>query len=269
MALYALLAKGSLCKTELPEQVNSNSDMGVGVHSDSSKAKGKNVVGSCSRKRSDSEPGCCLKDELKCQNAAHGLLVELVDSVDNFQVVVSDSKQSNLDSSQLHEVEPSSSISNTFSEMNGNRTSYSYVEMPIGVGMSGLGTSGMAMEGPSESGSYNFNNTNWIAGDQSRHCTSIESSCNGLILNDWGRCGMPPLSWGGRVVGKREVKGYAKGNCGVRGEEYDTFVNIFEGGSLLYCNMSFEALLNVRKQLEELGFPCKAVNNGLWLQVHH
>ncbi|KAM7254752.1 hypothetical protein ACFE04_019993 [Oxalis oulophora] len=30
--------------------------------------------------------------------------------------------------------------------------------------------------------------------------------------------------------------------------------------------MSFESMLNVRKQLEELGFPCKAVNDGLWLQ---
>lgn len=44
-------------------------------------------------------------------------------------------------------------------------------------------------------------------------------------------------------------------------------MNIFEGGSLLYCNMSFEALLTVRKQLEEFGFPCKALNDGLWLQV--
>ncbi len=44
-------------------------------------------------------------------------------------------------------------------------------------------------------------------------------------------------------------------------------MNIFERGSLLYCNMSFDALLSVRKQLEEFGFPCKAVNDGLWLQV--
>jgi hypothetical protein len=31
--------------------------------------------------------------------------------------------------------------------------------------------------------------------------------------------------------------------------------------------MSFDSLLSVRKQLEEFGFPCKAVNDGLWLQV--
>ena len=122
--------------------------------------------------------------------------------------------------------------------------------------------------GPSEEGPcYHLNNNNWLASDQSRHCSSLDSSCSGLMLNDWGRCGMASLSWGGRIVGKRQVKSYVKGNCGVRGEEYDAFVNIFEGGSLLYCNMSFEALLNVRKQLEELGFPCKAVNDGLWLQV--
>ncbi|KAF2289173.1 hypothetical protein GH714_029231 [Hevea brasiliensis] len=267
LAVDTLLAKGALCKTEHSEQGNSSSDMGVGTHSDSSQAKGKNLVASCSRKRLESESVCCLKDELKCQSAAHGFLVELTDSMDEFQGVFSGSKRSNLDSVSPIEVEQTSSLSNTFSEMNGNGTLCSSVEMPIGVGMSGLGTSRVAMEGPSESGLHHFNNNNWIAGDQSRHCTSTEPSCNGLVLNDWGRCGLPSLSWGGRVVGRRQVTGYAVGNCGVCGEEYDTFVNIFEGGSLLYCNMSFEALLNVRKQLEELGFPCKAVNNGLWLQL--
>ncbi|KAJ9154506.1 hypothetical protein P3X46_027830 [Hevea brasiliensis] len=266
LALYTLLAKGAFCKTEHSEQGNSSSEIGVGIHSDSSKAKGKNLVDSCSRKRLESELGRCLQDELKSQSAAHGLLVELIDSVDDFQVVVSDSKQSNLDTVQPCDAKQSS-LSNPFSEMNENRTSCSYVEMPIHVGTSGLGTSGVAMEGPSESGPCHLNNNNWITGDQSRHCSSREPSCNGLMLNDWGRCGMPSLSWGGRVVGRRQLKCYAKGNCGVRGEEYDTFVNIFEGGSLLYSNMSFEALLNVRKQLEELGFPCKAVNDGLWLQM--
>lgn len=165
-------------------------------------------------------------------------------------------------------IDQSSSMSNSFSDTEGIRTSCSYVEMPIGSGTSGLGASGMAMEGPSEEGScYHLNNNNWLANHQSRHCSSMDSSCSGLTLNDWGRCGVASLSWGGRIVGKRQVKSYAKGNCGVHGEEYDAFVNIFEGGSLLYCNMSFEALLNVRKQLEELGFPCKAVNDGLWLQV--
>ncbi|KAK8960393.1 hypothetical protein KSP40_PGU011647 [Platanthera guangdongensis] len=84
-------------------------------------------------------------------------------------------------------------------------------------------------------------------------------------LRDLGRFNMPSL-WGGRTVGRRKVKS-AKVNCGLSSEEYDAFHNVFEGGSLLYCNMSFEALLNVRKQLEELGFPCRSVNDGLWLQT--
>ncbi|KDP27801.1 hypothetical protein JCGZ_18881 [Jatropha curcas] len=267
LALYTLLAKGALCKTEHAEQGNSTPEMDVGIHSDSSKAKGKNLVDNCPRKRTESELGQCLKDELKGQSMIHGHMVELIDSMDDYQVVVSDSKQPNLDTVHPHGVEQSSSLCSKFSEMNGNRTSCCYGEMPIGVGASGLGTSGLAVEGPSEAGSYNLNNNNWVSGDQSRHCTSMEQSCDGIILNDWGRCSVTPLSWGGRVVGRRQVKSYAKGNFVVHGEDYDTFVNIFEGGSLLYCNMSFEALLNVRKQLEELGLPCKAVNDGLWLQM--
>ncbi|KAJ3676166.1 hypothetical protein LUZ60_003578 [Juncus effusus] len=80
-------------------------------------------------------------------------------------------------------------------------------------------------------------------------------------------------SWGNnsnnRTVGRRKVKNTPakEGSCLLPSDEYEAFMNIFEGGSLLYCNMSFEALLNARKQLEELGFPCKALNDGLWLQM--
>ena len=81
--------------------------------------------------------------------------------------------------------------------------------------------------GPSEEGPcYHLNNNNWLASDQSRHCSSVDHHVV-------GSCWMT-----GEDVGWHH------------GEEYDAFVNIFEGGSLLYCNMSFEALLNVRKQLE-------------------
>lgn len=113
---------------------------------------------------------------------------------------------------------------------------------------------GAPVEGPSEeSMCYHFSNSDWLTENESRSV-------------DWGRNDIPFL-WGGRVMARRQVRCYGKGNCGLRGDEYDTFINIFEGGSLLYCNMSFEALLNVRKQLEELGFPCKAVNDGLWVQM--
>ncbi|KAK2645901.1 hypothetical protein Ddye_021096 [Dipteronia dyeriana] len=270
LALYPLLAKGSFCKTEHFEQESSSSEMGTGIRSDSCKAKGKNLTDSCSSKRLESEIGCLnITDDLEGRDTAHNLLVELADCVVDYQTGVSDSKQQvkqagyaqpKLETVNPCNVNQSSSMGSSYPDTDRARSSCSYVEMP--------GASSMAMEGPSEESScYHLNNNSWLSSDQSKHCSSVDSSCNAIMVNDWGRCGMPGLSWGGRVVDRRQVKGYAKANCGVRGEDYDAFVNIFEGGSLLYCNMSFEALLNVRKQLEELGFPCKAVNDGLWLQM--
>lgn len=278
LALYTFLAKGAHCKAEHSEQGSCSSEMGTDSHSDSPQAKGKFLIDSCTNKMLESELGhLSLKDDLEGHNTAHNLLVELADSVVDSQTGISHSNQQLQETaySQLNmeprfpcNMEGPSSSSPSFPDVDGIRTSCSYVEMPIGVRASGLGTAGMAMEGPSEEGPcYHLNNNSWLARDQSRQCSSMNSSCDGLMINDWERCGMPPLSWGGRVVRKRQLKGYARENCGVRGEEYDAFVNIFEGGSLLYCNMSFEALLDVRKHLEELGFPCKAVNDGLWLQM--
>ncbi|XVF38725.1 hypothetical protein REPUB_Repub20aG0126600 [Reevesia pubescens] len=241
LALYTLLAKGALYKNEHSDSCSSP-NIAMGASPESSKAKGKILVDSCT-------PDC---------------VVDIQTGVSSSDQQVQQPEYSRSEPMYHCNMDHSSSMNNSFSDAEGIRTSCSYVEMPIGVGTSG----GMAMEGPSEEGScYPLNNNNWFASDQPRHCSSVDSSCSGLMLNDWGRCGMASLSWGGRVVGKSKVKSYAKGNCGVRGEEYDAFVNILEGGSLLYCNMSFEALLNVRKQLEELGFPCKAVNDGLWLQM--
>lgn len=272
LALYTLLAKDAFCKAEHPEQESSTSEMGMGTHSNSSKVKGKNLIDNGTSKILESELGHMnLKDELEGHNAAHNILVELADGVVDFQYGANTIQQvsctqSNLGPRHSCNMERTTSFSNTFSD--GIRSSCSYVEMPIAVGTDGLGANEVAMEGPSEEGSCYLNNNNWLSGDQSAHCSSMNSSCNGLMPSEWGRCGLPP-SCGDRVVGRRQVKGHAKGNSGVCREEYDAFANIFEGGSLLYCNMSFEALLNVRRQLEELGFPCKAVNDGLWLQVRN
>lgn len=263
-------------KTEHSQEGSSSAEMSIDVDSESSKGKGKILSDNCTGKALESELGSLtLKADPEGPDVAHNLLVELVDCMVDFQTGVPDPKQevqqvvytrSNLGTLDPCDMEQSSSLSNSFKEIKANGIPCSYIEMPIVAGTSEPGTSGVAMEGPSEEGSYHLNNNNWLTNDQSSHCTPMDPTCG--ILNDWGRCGMPPsFSWGGRVVGRRQVKGYVKGNSGVRGEDYDTFVNIFEGGSLLYCNMSFEALLNVRKQLEELGFPCKAVNDGLWLQV--
>ncbi|XP_068332514.1 uncharacterized protein [Pyrus communis] len=277
LAFYAFLAKGAQSKQEDYDHGSSSSEAGTDTPSDSSNAKGKNLIDSFANKRLESEVGrLTIKDDVEGHNTARSLLIELADCVVDFQTRVSNSKQqvqqvadpqANLEPGYNCSMGGPSSLKNSLSEIDVMRTSC-YAEMPVGVGASRLGANGVAMEGPSDEGScYHLNNNSWFARDQSRQCSSMNSSTSELMPNDWGRCGMPPLSWGGRVVGRRQVKGYAKGNFGVGGEEYDAFVNIFEGGSLLYCNMSFEALLNVRKQLEELGFPCKAVNDGLWLQM--
>lgn len=236
------------------------------------------MIDSFTDKRFESELGSLsLKDGMEGHNTARNLLVELADCVVDFQTGDSNSRkqvqqvadpQSKLESGYPYNTGRSSS-SNSFSDTNAIQTSCSYTEMPVSVGASGLVAAGVALEGPSDEGScFHLNNNGWLARDDySRNCSSMNTSSTELMPSDWGRCGMPSLSWGGRIVGKRQLKGHATGNIGVHGEEYDSFVNIFEGGSLLYCNMSFEALLNVRKQLEELGFPCKAVNDGPWLQV--
>ncbi|VAH68383.1 unnamed protein product [Triticum turgidum subsp. durum] len=118
--------------------------------------------------------------------------------------------------------------------------------------------------GPSaESTSYQFNENMWLSNEQTKNYFSRTSSSNVLVPCEWGRPTAP--LWGGRVVGRRQVR-CSRGSS-LSADEYNTFMNIFERGSLLYCNMSFDALLSVRKQLEEFEFPCKAVNDGLWLQM--
>lgn len=276
LAFYAFLAKSALCKGEQPEEGCLSNEMGTSSHPDFPKVEGNNLSYRGTDKHLETELGSMsLENDLEAHNAACNVMVGPVDDVVGSKTGVHGSTQQLLQGSRAgSHMEPrfngnveQLSSSNSFSCMNSARSSPSYLEMPNGVATSGLTGNGVAMEGPSEEGScYQLNNNSWLSRDQ-RRCNTMNTSYNGFMPSEWGRCGMPPLSWGGRVVGQRQVKGYAKGNCGMSEEEYDAFVNIFEGGSLLYCNMSFQALLNVRKHLEELGFPCKAVNDGLWLQV--
>ncbi|CAA3011387.1 BTB domain-containing [Olea europaea subsp. europaea] len=273
LALFILLAKGTLCKTGHHEQGSSNSDVVTSTYSDLSKEKGNHLVDGCPEDMLEPEGFRKLKDEVESHYTAHNILVELVDCVVDShsdvanckqQVQKSACSQSNLESRYQSNTERTSASNKVYADE--VSTSCSYLNMPIGVGMNGSMDNGVIMEGPSdEDSSYQLNNC-WPPDDQMQ-CMSMNSSCNMLIPNEWGRCDMQPLSWGGRIVGRSEVKTCLKRQCGVSREDYDAFVNIFEGGSLLYCNMSFEALLNVRKRLEEIGFPCKAVNDGLWLQM--
>ncbi|KAL5701247.1 hypothetical protein ACHQM5_026607 [Ranunculus cassubicifolius] len=277
LALCTLLAKAAFFKAEPPESGNTSFDMGIQACSDSSGEKGENGSDNLSNEQSiEAELGnVSLKDDCERHKTAHKILVELADCVVDIRSGTSDQKaelqgacsQLNQETRYSGQMDQATSILKSLSNPDGGRTSYSYVEIPTNVEGSRIRGSGVAMEGPSEESTcYHLNNNIWLPRDQSRQCSSVTSSCNNFTSNEWGRCGVPP-SWGGRVVGKRQVKNYAKGYSSVLGEEYEAFINIFEGGSLLYCNMSFEALLSVRKQLEEMGFPCKAVNDSLWLQM--
>lgn len=254
--MYTLLAKGAFSKTEPTEQGGSISD---------TKAQNQKLTSGGSNKKISSKVARLnLEDEGDGHDTAQTIIVELADRVVDSQTGLTNSKRQMQDSGSSQsdiasKCQCNTEQTTTTPHTNEINCSSSYQDMPIGGDMS-------AMEGPSEeSPCYQLNNNSWLGGGQT-FGNGMSSSCNDDMSNEWGRCGMP-MSWGGRIVGRRELKTCAKGICGLSSEDYDTFVNIFEGGSLLYCNMTFEALLNVRKQLEELGFPCKSVNDGLWLQV--
>lgn len=108
-----------------------------------------------------------------------------------------------------------------------------------------------------------------LSKDQSQQCSSSKfTSFNRAFPNEWGRYGssLTP-SWGGRVVETKQIKACPKESDFSDTEKLDSLFSIFEGGRILYCHMTFEGMLDVRRQLEELAFLCKSVYDGLWLQV--
>ncbi|ONK68252.1 uncharacterized protein A4U43_C05F9310 [Asparagus officinalis] len=264
LALYTLLAKCSTSESNHAERESSSSKMGM-TTAESCIPKEKNLTDDRGKHLMESElQRLGIQYNVEGHKTAHNILIELADCVVDFHADEPYSKS--VSSRQPTYSQPvldsrySSKTEQPAIDSYASRSSCSFIDMRNSIDRMG-GNEG-AMEGPSgESNCYQLNNNSWFPRDQSSDC----SSSSGAISTDWGRCSVPPL-WGGRIVGKRQVKS-AKGYWGIQGEEYDSFINVFEGGSLLYCNMSFEALLNVRKQLEELGFPCKAVNDGLWLQM--
>ncbi|KAG0497454.1 hypothetical protein HPP92_002145 [Vanilla planifolia] len=251
LALFTLLAKAALSE-DTSEQESLESESVVNS-SGSCLPKDKNLVGNNHGKQlvALEMQQMNIQDNLKGHKAASNDLVDVAACMDSRYSI---------------KVEQSSTSGST-SDPNSSGGTSSFVEMRNGHEANRMVSSLFAMEGPSgeESSCFQINNSIWSSVDQPRSFSSFITSDNGASVNTWGSCNIPSL-WGGRTVGRRQIKN-AQGNCGVRSEEYDAFLNIFEGGSLLYCNMSFEALLNVRKQLEELGFPCRAVNDGLWLQM--
>ncbi|KAH9317087.1 hypothetical protein KI387_018856 [Taxus chinensis] len=108
-----------------------------------------------------------------------------------------------------------------------------------------------------------------LSKDPSQQCSSSKStSFSRAFPNEWGRYGSCPTpSWGGRVVERKPIKAYPKESDFSNTEKLYALLNIFEGGRILYCHMTFEGMLDVRRQLEELGFSCKSAYDGLWLQM--
>lgn len=273
LALYTLLSKSSVAEADHSEQASSSSETEMPTTSALLKEKAESIGGKQVLESEFRSFG--IEDNLEEHKAAHNILAELADWVVDVHTDVSYSKQLKGPQTTLSQPMLDSryglktelpAAPTTFAEPNSVSESGSYVEMNNDTEATRMARVGVAKEGPSgENTSYHLNNSMWLPRDQSREYSLTSSTRNGVVPNDWGRCNMPPI-WGGRTVGSRQVK-LSRGKCGIPSEVYDAFVNIFEGGSLLYSNMSFEALLNVRKQLEELGFPCKAVNDGLWLQM--
>ncbi|CAN8324663.1 unnamed protein product [Cochlearia groenlandica] len=242
LALYAFIANGALSNSEHSNQ-DSRFERGANFPLDSAKSKGKSAMDDISFSSLDCKLGRLdLKDGLK--DANDDLIVPLAEGVVDFQT---GGFGSNLMLQQ-----------SANSQTNFDRTCTSVVDKKEG--------SGVAIEGPSEE-VFHLSNDSWLSGADSRISPPLGSSSDGFVVNDWGKCGVSAFTWGGRVVGTMQLTTCVKGKYGFTEEEYNAFVNTFEGGLLLYCNMSFEVLLNARKQLEELGFPCKAVNDGLWLQM--
>lgn len=242
LALYAFISNGALSNSEHSNK-DSRFERETSFPLDSAISKGKSVMADFSFRSLDCKLGHLdIEDDLR--DASDDVIVPLAEGVIDFQRGVSGS---NL----VFQQSPNSQTSF-------GRTCTSVVDKTEG--------SGVAIEGPSEE-AYHLSNDSWLSGADSRNSPTLGSSSDGFVVSEWGNCGVSALTWGGRVVGTRQGTCSVKGKYGFTEEEYSAFVNTFEGGSLLYCNMSFEILLNARKELEELGFPCKAVNDGLWLQV--
>uniref|UniRef100_A0A7N0T215 BTB domain-containing protein n=1 Tax=Kalanchoe fedtschenkoi TaxID=63787 RepID=A0A7N0T215_KALFE len=240
LAVYALLLKGSLYNVDHPGQGSSSSENTICIKNDLFTLKGKAIVNTSFDKSLESELGrMSLNGNLDGHNAPQKVMPGRANCVMNLLSEVSNSRV---------------------------RASGGLVEMPDDAGTSSPHANFIPMEGPSGEKSYLLDDWSWVPRNQPGQCSSVGSSCNRCMRN-WGRYGNPDLPEGGRLGGNEQVVGYASENGLVHDEEDTTFRKIFEGGSLFYCNMSFEALLNVRKQLEELAFPCKALNDGLWLQM--
>ncbi|CAA6662051.1 unnamed protein product [Spirodela intermedia] len=277
LALYTLLARDAFTEENSSELSHSACEPGLSM-GDSSSLKGKKMDdGRTGKQLMESELQCMnLQDNaLEGYQAGQNLLVDLSKCVMNYEANAPSSistpvgqtltSLTGLDPRYSCKVENVASLNNSFSCSDAISVSCSHTDIHNCAERSRISGDISLIEGPSDDNTHcQLADDIWLSREQSRNSSSVSTSCSGSTP-DWGRSDVPP-PWGERKIGQRHVKSI-KGISAIQGEEYEAFSSIFEGGSLLYSHMSFEALLNVRKQLEELGFPCKTVNDGLWLQM--
>lgn len=252
LALYILLTKSALHKEDHPEQETSSYQSGIGASFDSHLPMGQHLAGAIDKKGLKATTQNSLVDfsdsSMHPLNYVFHLKPETVNNTVSTQPIISDCAN----------MGKMPSLNNLPNDSYDDHLSCSYTNVKDASVIDRRMLTGSSIEGPSEESTcYNFNSNIWSSGSQSRQFSSSCSSHSGMITSP---------SWGARTLGWRQCRN-AEVISGLSGEEFDAFMNIFEGGSLLYCNMSFGALLYSRKQLEDIGFTCKAVNDGLWLQV--
>ncbi|MQM07777.1 hypothetical protein Taro_040624 [Colocasia esculenta] len=278
LAIYTLLTKETFAMENQTVQTSSTCEPRLGI-SDSELPRIKKLTDVRTGKKGiESElQHMSLQDNLEGHKSAQGILVDLSDHVVDFEtdvpyctsapLVQTVALKTGLDPRYSCKVDSVASLDNSFACPDAIRLSCPHLEIQNDPETTGISGDNSSVEGPSDDNTcYNLNGNTWLSRESPRNSSRASTSCNGSMATEWVRCDNKSSSWGDKKVGRRQVKPI-KGKSAIWGKEREAFMNILEGGSLLYCHMSFEALLNVRKQLEELGFPCKAVNDGLWLQV--
>ncbi|KAK4405562.1 hypothetical protein Sango_0562700 [Sesamum angolense] len=194
------------------EQGSSSCEVVGSISSDSPKVNRKHLADERTNELLETGRGRSKsKDEFEGHNAAHSILFELADSIvdshsdfANYDQAQTSCNKSNLESRyNCNSGRPSASNA-FYADDTSASSSYLNVHIGVRVGMSGSAGSGLASEGPSDEESGYQLNSSWSPGDQMQ-CKSMNSSCNVLMPNEWEKCNISPLTWGGRIVGRREM----------------------------------------------------------------
>lgn len=273
LALGVLLAKGCLQEINSPPLSNTtlkSVDFTSGGVKATERLDANVKLEHKPESRADSRQICSYKN-FENHRMACEVLVELADSVVDCHSPSAGEEQSTYEIQGTFSC-PNAGIAYVYRNENMGSPNKSQIEVDIhkplskmqkAVEASRTGDCNASFEESPCSGNHKL-----LFRDELHQCSSPKAtSTNRTYPSGWGRYNSPTPSWGGRVVGRKQIKAYPKeSNCN-SSEELDALLSIFEGGGILYCHMTFEGLLDVRKRLEELGFSCKSVYDGLWLQM--